>query len=100
MFKMFLVLMAFASVAAAQGKFTDLGVQITSSTIIGTTFGKDASGKPTVYTVMRGQPAKLLAFDLQTGAFEQSLPLPGADGAWNACTSTDGSIYIGTDSNG
>ena len=49
---------------------------------------------------MRGHPAKLLEFDLTTGELRQSLPLPGAEGAWNACTATDGSIYVGTDSNG
>ncbi len=84
---------------AEEGKFTDLGVQISSSTIIGTTFGKDGKGRDVVYTVMRGHPAKLLSFDLN-GGLVQSLPLPGAEGAWNACTSTDGSIYVGTDSNG
>jgi streptogramin lyase len=84
----------------ADGKFTDLGVQITSSTVIGTTFGKDGAGHDVVYTVMRGHPAKLLSFDLATGQLQQSLPLDGADGAWNACTATDGSIYVGTDSNG
>src|SRR5206468_3717100 len=78
-------------------EFKDLGVQITSSTIIGTTFGKDGHGHDAVYTVMRGKPAKLLSFDLQTGELIRSLPLDGANGAWNACTASDGSIYVGTD---
>src|SRR3954447_19779269 len=81
------------------GEFKDLGVQISSSTIIGTTFGKDGAGRDVVYTVMRGHPAKLLSFELETGALLQSLPLDGATGAWNACTASDGSIYVGTDAN-
>src|SRR5579862_3724037 len=90
-------LLGIGASALGEGKFTDLGVQISSSTVIGTTFSKD---NKSVFSVMRGHPAKLLEFDLTTGELNQSLPLPGAEGAWNACTATDGSIYVGTDSNG
>jgi streptogramin lyase len=89
-----LLLASFAATAFAE-QFTDLGVQITSSTLIGTTISNGV-----VYSVMRGHPAKLLAIDLKTAQVIQSLPLPGADGAWNACTASDGSIYVGTDANG
>src|SRR3954467_7392524 len=88
------VLVFLVAHANAQGKFTDLGVQISSSTCIGTTFTREA-----VYTVMRGHPAKLLSFDLKTGKLIRSSPLEGANGAWNACTASDGSIYVGTDAN-
>src|SRR2546421_11740973 len=81
------------------GEFKDLGVQISSSTVIGTTFGKDGAGRDVIYTVMRGHPAKLLSFDLGNGSLLQSLPLDGATGAWNACTASDGSIYVGMDAN-
>jgi outer membrane protein assembly factor BamB len=77
-------------------KFYDLGPQITSSLVIGTTFSQDAK---TVYTVMRGHPAKLLAFDVNTGEMLHRMPLEGAHGAWNACTASDGSIYVGSDDN-
>ena len=86
------LLVCIAGSTRGDGKFTDLGVQISNSTMIGTTFGPGR-----VYSVMRGHPAKLLAFDLQSGKLLQSLPLDGAEGAWNACTASDGSIYVGTD---
>jgi streptogramin lyase len=58
------------------------------------------NGAGVVCVVMRGQPAKLVVFDLKSGEMFQRLPLDGAEGGWNACTSTDGSVYVGTDSNG
>lgn len=82
------------------GTFKNLGTQITATTLIGTTFTKDADGTPLVCTVMRGQPAKLVVFDLKSGKIVKILPLIGAEGAWNATTASDGSVYIGTDSNG
>src|SRR3954470_15429452 len=94
-----LIVLFLATRVNAEGKFVDLGVQISSSTCIGTTFAKDGAGRDAVYTVMRGHPAKLLSFDLETGKLIRSLPLEGANGAWNACTASDGSIYVGTDAN-
>jgi streptogramin lyase len=94
-----MLLSVFMLAKATAGEFKDLGVQISSSTVIGTTFGKDGNGRDAVYTVMRGHPAKLLSFDAESGSFIQSLPLEGATGAWNACTASDGSIYVGSDAN-
>src|SRR5262250_781883 len=94
-----ILLSVFMLAKTSAGEFKDLGVQISSSTVIGTTFGKDGNSRDAVYTVMRGHPAKLLSFDAETGSFIQSLPLDGATGAWNACTASDGSIYVGSDAN-
>lgn len=80
--------------------FVNLGPQITSSTIQGCAFTKMPNGASVVCVVMRGQPAKLVVFDLKSGEMLQRLPLEGAEGGWNACTSSDGSVYVGTDSNG
>ena len=82
------------------GTFVNLGPQITASTLIGTTFAKDADGRAIVCTVMRGTPAKLVIIDVQTGEIRRMLPLAGAAGGWNAVTASDGSVYAGTDSNG
>src|SRR4051812_29560589 len=68
---------------AGGGKFIDLGVQITSTTIQGTTWTKDRAGNPLVCTVIRGQPAKLLVFDVASGKLLQRVPLEGANGGWN-----------------
>jgi hypothetical protein len=81
----------------AAGKFEDLGVQITSMTLQGTTFAKDPAGRDLVCTVIRGEPAKLLVFDIKSGALLHRLALEGAHGAWNATTASDGSVYVGTD---
>lgn len=89
-----------STTAGAGGRFENLGPQITATTLIGTTFAKDASGREVVCTVMRGQPAKLVTYDLRSGEMLKVLPLPGADGAWNATTASDGTVYVGTDANG
>src|SRR6266700_3021296 len=83
-----------------EGHFTNLGAQITATTLIGTTFAKEPGGRELICTVMRGQPAKLLVYDLRTGELLHKLALEKADGAWNATTATDGSVYAGTDANG
>lgn len=89
-----------AEAPVAGGTFKNLGPQITASTLIGTTFAKDPAGRELVCTVMRGQPAKLVVFDLHSGEILKLLPLVGAEGGWNATTASDGSVYVGTDSNG
>ncbi len=88
------------SKAADHGKFVNLGVQITSTTIQGTTFAKEPDGRDVVCTVIRGEPAKLLVFDIHSGELLRRMPLEGAKGAWNATTASDGSVYAGTDNNG
>jgi sugar lactone lactonase YvrE len=101
--KTLLVLMMFTCAAltcAGDESFVNLGPQITSSAIQGCAFTKMPDGKAVACVVMRGQPAKLVVFDLKTGEMLHRLPLDGADGGWNACTATDGSVYVGTDSNG
>ena len=86
--------------AAEPGTFEDLGVQITSMTLQGTTFARSPDGRDLVCTVIRGQPAKLLVYDIKSGEPLQRLTLEGANGAWNATTASDGSVYVGTDDNG
>lgn len=100
-----LVMTAFVvHVAAARaedrGTFTDLGVQITSSTMQGAAFATDASGRHLLFTAMRGEPAKLLMFDVASGDLLKVMPLKGAQGAWSVTTASDGSIYVGGQSNG
>jgi hypothetical protein len=86
--------------ADVSGRFEDLGVQITSMTLQGTTFANDPAGRDLVCTVIRGEPAKLLVFDIRSGELLHRLALTDAHGAWNATTATDGSVYVGTDDQG
>jgi outer membrane protein assembly factor BamB len=69
-------------------------------TLQGTAFATDPAGRALACTVIRGEPAKLLVFDLASGELRRRLPLIGAKGAWNATAASDGSVYIGTDDNG
>src|SRR5438552_983772 len=89
-----------AAATSGGGTFTDLGVQLTSMTLQGTTFTKDPAGQELVCAVVRGDPAKLVVFDARSGEMLHRLPLEGAKGAWNATTASDGSVYVGTDDNG
>src|SRR5688572_33132625 len=95
-----LLIIATSSNAAAEGEFQHLGVQITSMTLQGTAFAKDPQGRDLVCTVIRGEPAKLLVFDIKSGELLHRLTLAGAHGAWNATTASDGSVYVGTDDEG
>jgi WD40 repeat protein len=93
--------MSFAQTKPSEhGKFVNLGVQITSTTIQGTTFAKEPDRRDVVCAVIRGEPAKLLVFDVHSGELLHRMPLEGAKGAWNATTASDGSVYAGTDNNG
>src|SRR5215203_3889275 len=89
-----------AAVAGRDDKFEDLGVQITSMTLQGTTFAKEPGGRDVVCTVIRGEPAKLLVFDVTSGELLRRLGVGDAHGAWNATTASDGSVYVGTDDKG
>ena len=89
-----------ASALAESGRFENLGVQVTATTVQGTTFAKEADGRDVVCSVIRGDPGKLLVFDVRSGALIHRMPLAKAHGAWNACTASDGSVYVGTDDNG
>ncbi|OQP68322.1 hypothetical protein [Niastella populi] len=76
------------------GTFTNLGPQLGASMIQGSIFLKDSKGRALVYTVVRGEPAHLLAYDVATGELLLDAPLEGADGAWDLAVATDGTLYI------
>ena len=99
---MVLVVAAGCAVGATpnQGSFVDLGEQITSRTLQGSTFTKDSAGRDLVCSVIRSSAARLLVFDVQTGKLLHRMALDGGNGAWNATTASDGSVYVGTDNNG
>jgi hypothetical protein len=76
------------------GTFTNLGPQLGASMIQGSIFLKDGKGRALVYTVVRGEPAHLLAYEVATGKLVLDTPLEGADGAWDLAVATDGTLYI------
>lgn len=95
--KLFCLLFAFAFVKTAkaqQDKFVNHGPQLTATMIQGSIFLKDAKGNLLLYTVVRGEPAHLLAFNVKTKALVLDVPLPKSDGAWDLAQSTDGTLYV------
>ncbi len=77
-----------------QGTYTNLGPQLGASMIQGSIFLKDSKGKELVYTVVRGEPAHLLGYEVATGKMILDKPLEGADGVWDLAVATDGMLYI------
>lgn len=75
-------------------KFTDHGPQLSAAMIQGSLFVEDAQKNKLVYTVVRGEPAHLLAYDIKTKELVLDKPLPGADGVWDMAQASDGALYI------
>ncbi|MBN7813490.1 hypothetical protein J0A68_21215 [Algoriphagus sp. H41] len=74
-------------------RFTNHGPQLFASMIQGSVFAKDKAGNDLVYTVVRGEPAHLLGYDVQSKALVLDKELPKADGAWDLAQSSDGTLY-------
>jgi hypothetical protein len=82
------------SLIAQEGKFENLGPQLTAAMIQGSLFVTDSKGNEWVYTVVRGEPAHLLGYDLKSKVLKINLPLPHADGAWDMVCADDDLLYI------
>ena len=80
--------------AQSTGKFVNHGPQLTAAMIQGSIFLKDSKGKLLLYTVVRGEPAHLLAFDVKSKKLVLDVPLPKTDGVWDLAQATDGMLYI------
>lgn len=74
-------------------RFTNHGSQLFASMIQGSVFAKDQNGNDLVYTVVRGEPAHLLGYDVKTKQLILDQTLPKADGAWDLAQSSDGTLY-------
>jgi hypothetical protein len=74
-------------------RFTNHGPQLFASMIQGSVFAEAEDGRLLVYTVVRGEPAHLLGYDVQTRQLVLDEPLPDADGAWDLAQATDGTLY-------
>lgn len=75
-------------------RFTNHGSQLSASMIQGSVFVEDKNGNEFVYTVVRGDPAHLLGYDVHTKALVLDKELPEADGVWDMAQSSDGTLYI------
>ncbi|MEV0806747.1 hypothetical protein [Micromonospora sp. NPDC050200] len=92
---------------AVSAQLTDLGEQIDSAQVNGSTFGLGAN-QDKVYGVFTSSndvvanPAQFATIDVDTNAVVtgSATKLPGASVGWAATTATDGSVYFGTTQNG
>jgi hypothetical protein len=85
---------------ALPAEVVNLGSQVTSTMLQGTTAAVAPDGKVLFCSVIRGYPARLNVIEAETGKLLHTLPLEGAEGSWTATTATDGSVYVGSDPNG
>ncbi|MEH0984205.1 hypothetical protein [Micromonospora sp. CPCC 205556] len=97
---------AYVDQVSLSAAVTDLGVQIDTSQINGTTFGIGAH-QDKAYGIFTGSndhatnPARFGVIDVDTASIVGSTyPLTGAIGGWAATTASDGSVYLGSYSNG
>lgn len=91
----FLTLSSFSIHAQnSDARLTNLGPQIKAAMIQGSIFIQDKEGKPLIYTVVRGNPAHLVAFRAENQEMILDQALPGTDGAWDMELASDGWLYI------
>lgn len=88
-----LVVMPQAQAQLDTTRFTNHGPQLFASMIQGSVFAEAADGRLLVYTVVRGEPAHLLGYEVQTRQLVLDEPLPEADGAWDLAQASDGTLY-------
>lgn len=86
----------FSSISAQEksGQLKNLGPQIKASVIQASLFYDDKNGAELLYTVVRGNPAHLIGFDLKNRQLILDHELPGTDGAWDMAISSDSILYI------
>ena len=81
------VLCTFVFASACVGEtFINLGPQVTATTIQGSEFLRNDSGRDLIYTVERGSPGHVLGYDVATGQNVVDLAMPGdCDGRVGSC---------------
>ncbi len=95
-----LTILFFSITVKAQITYTNLGPQVYDEVIQGSTFYEDNTGKKYVYTVVRGEPAHLLGYDLADNSLVTDLPITGCSGAWDIKFSSTGVLYIASGNGG
>lgn len=75
-------------------KVSSLGPQLANVALQGSIFAEDPDGRLLIYTVTRGTPAHLVAFDVSTQQLIVDIPLPQVDGSWDLEVSSTGTVYI------
>ncbi len=76
-----------------EGIFTNVGPQLTATTLQESAFAQDSLGNEYAYSVVSGKPGHLVGYNMQTGSIIADLALGSADGSI-AMVSTDNWLYI------
>lgn len=79
---------------------TNLSTQVVGVSVNKGIIGKDNVGNDVLYTAVQGKPAIFTVVDIKTEQVVKEMPLPGAIVAWAFGLAPDGTVYIGTTSNG
>ncbi|WP_329519194.1 hypothetical protein [Spirillospora sp. NBC_01491] len=82
--------------SAGRPAVVPLGTPLSDVLLIGGTVAPGPNGRPALWNISTGTPARLNAVDPATGASLVSAPLPGAEGGWAVTAAPDGTIYAGT----
>ena len=84
--------LGFSVIVKAQ--FKNHGPQVFAAAIQGSHFLKGTDGKDYVFTVVRGVPARLVGYEVETGKNIVNSPLNGTDGSWDMEVSSDNIVYM------
>lgn len=90
----FALLLLFSCIEHSYAQFQNHGPQVFAQAVQASHFVKDKAGKEFLFTVVRGMPARLLGYDIQSGAKVLDTDLVGTDGSWDMTLATDNILYI------
>ncbi len=82
---------------------TNIGSVVTSTAMRSATLALDGNGKPAFYLGLNGSSntrANMVEVNVNTGAIQKQMSLPGATFAHSAATTVDNKVYMGTYPNG
>lgn len=87
-------------VGAKSCALTDLGTPLASITVHEGGYGPGPDGRLRGYALVSGENAALNVVDAVTGDRIDAVPLPGASGGWAITVDDQGTVYLGSYSNG
>lgn len=78
----------------SDAQFVNHGPQVFAAAIQGSHFLIDSKGKEYVFTVVRGLPARLVGYELESNKVIVNSILEGTDGSWDMELATDNTLYM------
>ncbi|MGV3465157.1 MAG: hypothetical protein ACO1OT_07685, partial [Heyndrickxia sp.] len=81
--------------AQGQSPFENLGPQVEYTNAIRGKVGYNSSGQPLYYTLLQGEPAKLVVIDINSNSVYDIQELSGSSAAWSIDIGTNQNVYIG-----